>query len=463
MATRFGAAIPGLSRLAQSLMGGQNAYQGGYDNELGLQSKLAQALAAARASDANAEESLAKAGNERLQTRVLQQRPDLVLESIAASAATDIPMVRAIKEQLATGRAPQVPMGPPTDEGEMGQGSQQFDPQTRSAVLAELQRMLPVLTGVKDINPEQYAKARGAYREMDLGDQVLAGQRTPGAVGASQAALAGKPLFNSDANGAVLDLFGGGYETANPMAQSTIGLKREQGLAQKANAAQSYASADSSRASAAKTRADMAEGGGSKGTYDAARGVVVDPRTGTYRPVVGVDGQPLAATPRAGPMSVTLQKELIESDDTVQSAANVVRSLETALRQNKEAYSGYFAKPRAMLRSNLPGQSASADATIDIDNLMTGQGLESLKSIFGAAPTEGERKILMDMQASVDKTPAQRKEIMDRAISAAKRRAIYAGKKAQAIRSGKYLNEGVGAVDVPAAPASDGWAVEQVR
>jgi hypothetical protein len=145
---------------------------------------------------------------------------------------------------------------------------------------------------------------------------------------------------------------------------------------------------------------------------------------------------------RTGPMSVTLQKELLESDDAVQSSASVVRALQAAKAQNEKAYEGYFAKSRAQLVSNTVG-SESADATIDIDNLMTGQGLDQMKAIFGAAPTEGERKILMDMQASVDKTPKQRAAIMDRAIAAAQRRAEYASKKAAAIRDGSYLTDGI--------------------
>jgi hypothetical protein len=155
---------------------------------------------------------------------------------------------------------------------------------------------------------------------------------------------------------------------------------------------------------------------------------------------------------KTGPMSVTLQKELLESDDAVQSSAAVVGTLKRALDINKDAYSGYLAKPRATLRSNLPGQSASADATINLDNMMTGQALESLKVTFGAAPTEGERKILMDIQASADKTPAQREDIINRAIAAAERRGAYASRKAEAIRSGRYLSEGVPQPPSPTAP-----------
>ena len=46
-------------------------------------------------------------------------------------------------------------------------------------------------------------------------------------------------------------------------------------------------------------------------------------------------------------MSVTLQKELLESDDVVQSSNSVIRTLESAKKINKDAYSGYFAKSRA--------------------------------------------------------------------------------------------------------------------
>ncbi len=169
-------------------------------------------------------------------------------------------------------------------------------------------------------------------------------------------------------------------------------------------------------------------------------GAAPQPLTLNGVPVV----KPREGNPRTGPMSVTLQKELLESDDIVQSSAGVVRALEAAKLQNNKAYDGYFAKQRAQLTSNLvPGGTEAADATIDIDNLMTGQGLDQMKAIFGAAPTEGERKILLDMQASVDKTPTQRQAIMDRAIAAAKRRADFAARKAASIRDGSYLTDGV--------------------
>lgn len=155
-----------------------------------------------------------------------------------------------------------------------------------------------------------------------------------------------------------------------------------------------------------------------------------------------------------GPMSVTLQKELIESDDAVATNKSVKATLEAALSLNDKAYSGVGAKTRAVIRSNVPGDSEAANATIDLDNMMTGQALESLKAVFGGMPTEGERKILLDMQASADKTPAQRKSIIERAIAAADRRATMAQAKAKAIREGTYLTEGAKVPEASAQPAN---------
>lgn len=179
----------------------------------------------------------------------------------------------------------------------------------------------------------------------------------------------------------------------------------------------------------------------------------------TSMPVMGADGQQLKKSSKQGPMSATLQKELIESDDQAQAGKAIISTLQNALKINKDAYSGYGAKTRAMLASNLiPGDTPGADTTIDLDNMMTGQALESLKTTFGGMPTEGERKILLDMQASADKTPAQRESIMKRAIEAADRRQKFAEKKASAIRSGEYLKGETGS----APPAPTGRSLDEI-
>lgn len=191
---------------------------------------------------------------------------------------------------------------------------------------------------------------------------------------------------------------------------------------------------------------------------DMVQSVVFDKRAGSFKPVGDprrkssmpdwmmpgyIDTQrALAEAKGEGRMSPTAQKELFESDETVQAASNVIGLLNKAKEINSKASYGPFSKERAKLASWMPGESPTADATIDLDNIMTGQALESLKLIFGGMPTEGERKILLDLQASVDKTPQQRDAILDRAIELAQRRMSFNKSKADSLRSGKYFKEG---------------------
>ena len=160
-------------------------------------------------------------------------------------------------------------------------------------------------------------------------------------------------------------------------------------------------------------------------------------------PIVGPDGKPVAAPKKgAAGLSATAQKELFEADDAVQNGMGAIGSLQKALELNKDAYSGVGAATRATIRSNLPGSSKAADATIAMENIIKDQALTSMKSIFGGNPTEGERAILLDLQASASKTPKQREEILNRAMQAAQRRTEFNKQKAESLRGGTYMSEG---------------------
>lgn len=156
----------------------------------------------------------------------------------------------------------------------------------------------------------------------------------------------------------------------------------------------------------------------------------------------------IAAKPGAGGkpvnLSTTAQKELFEADDTIQSGKNVSGLLDQALKLNDKAYSGLTSDLRATAMSNIPFVSPpeGANATVDMNNIILGQALESLKATFGGMPTEGERKILIDIQASVDKKPEQRKAILERAKEAVERRVKFNISKAKALREGTYMTEG---------------------
>lgn len=254
-------AIPGLGRLAQAIGGAGGAYQQGFDAESALQSRLATAIANARQSEAAADKYGAEADETRAKTALLGRRPELFEEQVAAASGSAIPLVRAVRESLRTGATPMIPgveLAGPTEDGQPLGGM--VPAEQRSRIGQQLQRLAPMLLNAGDFKIDDWQKAQGGYREMDLGDDVLAGRRSAGAVGAAQAAAAGKPLYNSDANGAVLDLFAGALDTENPMAQGTLRLRDAQTVAQRANAAQSYAAARKSDAE----RLDGANRGGAK-------------------------------------------------------------------------------------------------------------------------------------------------------------------------------------------------------
>lgn len=188
-------------------------------------------------------------------------------------------------------------------------------------------------------------------------------------------------------------------------------------------------------------------GDDSKVQYDSSRGGYFDPSTRQFVALTGAGGAPLPAKSGksgGGNLSATAQKELFEAEDMVMAGDNVKSAIDSALSLNDKAYSGYGAGERATIRSNLPGQSEGADATVQMNNIILGQALESLKTTFGGAPTEGERAILVQLQASVDKTPQQRKAILEKAKELADKRISFNKNKASQLRSGEYMSEGGG-------------------
>ena len=168
------------------------------------------------------------------------------------------------------------------------------------------------------------------------------------------------------------------------------------------------------------------------------------------------------------PLTATDKKAILEADDAVLANTAVIEQLTSVITPdasgkslNDRAGSGMFAGAQSFAARNDPTglfDDATGQATTELQNIVLGQALSSLKSIFGAAPTEGERKILVDLQASIDKTPAERKSIIDRAILMAKARLKFNQDRAAMLRGGSYYKSGGG----PATTA-DGITIELVE
>lgn len=179
-------AASGGSKLFQAILNADKAYQDGYTKEELAQSRIAQAAGVTAKNNA-------AAAQDEAETAIINGRPEVFNETLAARGGVTVPQVRAYRDYLQTGVIPerQLP-GPPTEDG-VGPGAGPLINPEAMTKLGQLIGQLGLLQGnVKDLNPAQLADADSAYSTMGLRDQVLGGQRTPQSVSEAVAAAAGK-------------------------------------------------------------------------------------------------------------------------------------------------------------------------------------------------------------------------------------------------------------------------------
>lgn len=155
---------------------------------------------------------------------------------------------------------------------------------------------------------------------------------------------------------------------------------------------------------------------------------------------VGVGGVDANGKPIARKLEANERTKLFELQEQIDADIGVGNSLKRLNELSDVSYSGLGASFRGTAMSRLPGGASNqrANATVLSENITIELALKQLKSTFGAAPTEGERKILMDLQASVDKSPVQKKQIIAAAMRAVAERIRYRKKQQEAIRTGSY-------------------------
>ena len=145
----------------------------------------------------------------------------------------------------------------------------------------------------------------------------------------------------------------------------------------------------------------------------------------------------------AQPLTATDKKAILEADEMVQVTDTAMPLLDRALELNDQAYSGPMAGTRGYISGTFG--SDAGQATMEYDNLVQQQALATLKATFGAAPTEGERKILLEIAGSSSQPPEVRKGILERAKQAVTRRQQFYQERAQEMRGGSFYKPGGGA------------------
>jgi hypothetical protein len=155
----------------------------------------------------------------------------------------------------------------------------------------------------------------------------------------------------------------------------------------------------------------------------------------------------------AQPLTATDKKAILEADEGVMTAKSAIDALKKANELSAKAFSGPAAGGRGYAASFL-GESSNIGkggiATAELNNVVTSNALSQLKAIFGGAPTEGERKILLDIQGSVNQPHEVRTKIYDRARQMAERRLQFNEQRATELRGGQFYKP-QGARAAPAA------------
>jgi len=308
---------------------------------------------------------------------------------------------------------PEMPMGPPTEEGAMGvQPAMTPTPeQRRQAIIEAATSANPRLSKMGQLDFQLDAKkeerAQAAQDKLDvIREQVRLGQISKQEADARAADLRRELQANQ-------------FSQQKSMAQMVAGLRqpRDEG------------------APVAVKRLD-------------GKGVELVSRKDSYGREPAAGGKGTAMTP-------TAQKELIQTDEEIQGGAAALTSLGQARAINDQAMGFKGAGAVSSLGTLLPEsiRPAAVDATENLDNILTAGTLPQLKAIFGGMPTEGERKVLLEIQGSSSKSPAVRKAIFDRAEAAVKNRIEFAKGKAKSLRDGTYFSD-------EGTPASSGSSVD---
>jgi hypothetical protein len=149
----------------------------------------------------------------------------------------------------------------------------------------------------------------------------------------------------------------------------------------------------------------------------------------------------------AQPLTATDKKAILEADEGVMTAKSAIDALSKAKELSPKAL-GFKGAGNVASLGALLGNQASVD-TVELDNTVTSNALTQLKSIFGGNPTEGERKIMLDIQGSSSLPDTVRQKIYDRAIGLAQNRLKFNEQRAAEMRGGQFYKPQVGMTRAP--------------
>ena len=227
-----------------------------------------------------------------------------------------------------------------------------------------------------------------------------------------------------------------GVDVGNPETVSAFFRAQAQGYQDPMEAEKQRLGLELTRAQIAATNQKAA--GGSQDDTPAGRASLaaslgLDPNSDGYKSYVMTGKLPREDQQM---LTATDKKAILEADEVVASTQGAMESLKRARQLSGKAYDGMLAGERGWLMSQFG--SDAGNATRELNQTVTEGALQQLKAIFGGMPTEGERKVLLEIAGSAEMPEEVRNSIYDRAMQLAERRLRFNQDRAQQMRGGTY-------------------------
>lgn len=162
-------------------------------------------------------------------------------------------------------------------------------------------------------------------------------------------------------------------------------------------------------------------------------------------------------------LTATDKNAILEADQNAATLTNVDDALKQAETLNEKAGTGVWSKIQPFLArhdSYNIFDDKKGEATTEFNNIVMNQALSQMKAIFGGNPTEGERAVLLDLQASAEKSIPERKVILANARRLAQRRLQFNKDRADELRTGEFYQPG-GGESGAAKPEADAGAIPE--
>ena len=214
MRVNWDEAAPGLTYSLRALAG--NAAGKGYDDQLTLESQLAQRLAAIRASDANAALDAERQREVQARTQVILSRPELA-KKFGASVAGMSP---AAFDAGAAQRDAGMPLTVDDPAAQMNRFAKPAEQRKFESGIAQAL----ALQGDADWNPAQIAQARGAFQDQDRTSGMVAGDVDPIAVWKASFANKGANRYGVQGDEMIDQFAGFGGQTTQGKSKITENL-----------------------------------------------------------------------------------------------------------------------------------------------------------------------------------------------------------------------------------------------